>query len=211
MDATWIAASSLWLVLDREAAAPRSLLDVAAQALAGGVDVVMCRVKDATSAELRQLALPLRELCRERQAPFVISHDAVVAQDLAADALHLGAGDAPVREVRQSLRAGIAIGYSAHSVQESAEAMAAGADYAFLGPIFPTPAKLRYGPPLGLGVVRPALALPKPSVFIGGISPETLPALVRLGARRIAAIGALQAVPDVQTAACAMRRLLAPR
>jgi thiamine-phosphate pyrophosphorylase len=211
VDPSWIIASKLWLVLDRGAAAPRNLLAVTAQALDGGVDAVMCRVKDATPSELRAIAGPLRELCRQRQAPFVISHNVELALELGADGVHLGAGAAPLASVRAITGPRMRLGYSTHSVPEARSIMEQGADYVFLGPVFPTPAKLKYGPPLGLDVVAPALELPMPVAFIGGINHSTLPELVARGASRIAVIAALQRVPDVTAAARELRRMLDPR
>ncbi len=211
MAVAWPALSRLWLVLDRAAAAPRSLLEVTRQAVAGGIDVVVCRIKDATPDELRKLARPLRELCRQSQIPFVLSHCVDVALELGADAVQLGVSAGALDSIRATLSPEMLIGYSTHSVPEASLMLEQGADYVFLGPIFPTPAKLHYGQPLGLGVVQPALALAKPVVFIGGINPATLPELTALGVTRIAAIAALQSVPDVTRAVRGMRRALEAR
>jgi len=196
------------MVLDRAAAAPRSLEQAARQGIQGGVDAVVFRVKDASLEEARPLAQAVSMVCRDLRAAFVVSHFVELALELQADAVHLGAGDALIPQVRAAVGPGMRIGYSAHSVEEAGERVAAGADYVFLGPVFPTPAKLRYGPPLGVGVVAEALRIPAPVVFIGGISPLTLPEVVSAGGRRVAAIAALQSVDDVGAAARQMKALL---
>jgi thiamine-phosphate pyrophosphorylase len=205
---SWIENSKLWLVLDRAAAAPLSLADATKQAVLGGVDVVVCRIKDAPPEQVRQMAIPVREICQRTSTPFVMSHDVELGIELGADAIHAGAADAKLEAIRAIAGSQIALGYSSHSVAEAEAMLASGADYVFLGPVFPTPAKLKYGNPLGLGVIPGALALPKPVVFIGGINLSTLPQLVATGARRVAAIAALQSVPDITAAAQAMRAIL---
>lgn len=206
--AAWLEDSKLWLVLDRAAASPHSLAEAAELALEGGVDVVVFRLKYAPQAEVRRLAIPVREICRRADAPFVISHYVELGLELGADAIHAGIADGNLQAIREQAGSQIALGYSAHSVDEAARMLASGADYAFLGPIFPTPAKLKYGEPLGLEVIAGALALPKPVVLIGGINQATLPQLIAMGGHRIAAIAALQSVPDITLAAKAMRSLL---
>ena len=206
--ATWLEDSKLWLVLDRAAAAPHSLVEATESALKGGVDVVVFRLKDTPQEEVRRLAIPVCEICRRANMPFVISHEVALGLELGADAIHAGIGDGSLQSIREQIGNQMALGYSAHSVAEAALMLASGADYAFVGPIFPTPAKLKYGEPLGLEVVADASALPKPVVFIGGINQNTLPKLVALGGRRIAAIAALQSVPDITAAAKTMRSLL---
>jgi thiamine-phosphate pyrophosphorylase len=204
----WIEHSRLWLVLDRAAAAPLSLAEVTERAVSGGVDAVVCRIKDTPLEQVRELAIPVREICRRTQTPFIMSHYVELGLELGADAIHLGAGDAKLETIRAITGDQIALGYSTHSVAEAEAMQVRGADYVFLGPVFPTPAKLKYGDPLGLGVVPGASALPKPVVYIGGINLATFPLLIAAGGRRVAAIAALQSAPDIAAAARAMRVLL---
>jgi thiamine-phosphate pyrophosphorylase len=195
-------------VLDRAAAWPRTLHEVTRLAIAGGVDAVVCRIKNAAADEMRGLARPVRELCRERAVPFVMSHEVDLAVELRAEAVHLGLADPPLSEVLRQVEPGMAVGYSAHSISEAREQLEAGAAYVFVGPVFPTPAKFRYGAPLGLDVAREAVGLPGVVVFIGGICPATLGGLIAAGGRRVAAIGALQSVQDITLATRQMQALL---
>jgi thiamine-phosphate pyrophosphorylase len=204
----WIEHSRLWLVLDRVAAAPHALAEAAQRAVLGGVDVVVCRIQDTPLEQVRELAIPVREICQLTHTPFVMSHYVELGLELAADAIHASAADASIETIRAITGDQVALGYSAHAVAEAGEMQSRGADYTFLGPVFPTSAKLQYGDPLGLEVVANALALPKPVVFIGGINVTTLPLLTAAGARRAAAIAALQSVQDITAAARAMRLLM---
>lgn len=208
MSGTWIEDSRLWLVLDRQAAVPRSLVEVTELAIAGGADAVLCRIRNLPRAEVLQLARPLRERCRELNTPFVMSHQAELALELSADAVQLGIADPPVAQVRTLVGSGIAIGYSTHGVGEALARFEDGVDYVFLGPIFATPEKLKYGSPLGLEAVEAAQSLPGPVIFIGGINPANCAEVVRAGGRRVAAISALQRTADPSAQARAMLREL---
>jgi len=202
----WLEASRLWLVLDRQAAAPRSLAEVAELAIQGGVDVVLCRIKDAPLRTMAKLSEQVREKCRQHNCPFVMSHNYELAHDLEADGLQLGISDPPLIRIRGVIGEGMPVGFSTHSVQEARQRFEQGASYVFLGPIYATPAKLKYGLPLGLATARQARALKGEVILIGGINGSNIQELsatwysVDPGKRepplRVAAIGALQRVLD---------------
>ena len=65
-----------------------------------------------------------------------------------------------------------------------------GADFAVFGPVFDTPSKRAYGPPLGLERLREAARAlaPFPLVAIGGIAEDNLREVLRAGAAGVAAI-----------------------
>lgn len=204
--ADWPAEARLWLVLDEAAAAPRTLPDVTRQAILGGVDAVLCRLKTQSPDRVYTLARELREICAEQGCPFVMSHHAALALHLGADGLQLGSGDISLPAARQMIGPEMKLGRSCHSVAEAAEAFSAGADYVFLGPIFSTPSKLAYGPPLGLDVVSTAAAqLPGPVVFIGGIGFDNIEALLAAGGERVAVIRAVQAADEIAGSCWSLR------
>jgi len=199
----------LWLVLDRAASAPRSILETTRRAMAGGVDEVVCRLKELPEAEVLSLASEVREICAGANTPFVMSHFPRVAREIEADGVHIGQADESVDTVRELVGGDMAIGYSAHSIEEANQQLGLGADYVFLGPVFPTPAKLKYGEPLGLPTAsRAAKEVNGLLVCIGGISLANLPQLVGYGISRVAAIAALQKDCDPAEAVRAFKTLL---
>lgn len=196
-------------MLDRAASAPRTIAETARRAIDGGVDAVVCRLKELPEEELLPLAAEVREICEDTATPFVMSHFARIASNLGADAVHVGASDPPLPEVRRTVGPDMVIGYSAHSIPEARQQLEAGADYVFVGPVFATPAKLQYGEPLGLEVARQAVAdLDGIVVCIGGINNANLSQLVTAGIHRVAAIAALQKNCDPAASAREFRRLL---
>jgi thiamine-phosphate pyrophosphorylase len=208
MSHLWIKGSRLWLVLDRSAALPHELTEVTEQVIAGGVSAVLCRIKDAPPVEIKPIASAVREVCHRLQIPFVMSHHPELALALQADAVQLGTEDQSIADVSSVVGGSIAIGYSTHGVGEAAQRFAEGADYVFLGPVFATPEKLKYGDPLGLDAVSDAAALPGPVVFIGGINEGNLSQVISRGGKRVAAISALQRVDDPRAAASRMLAML---
>jgi len=204
----WFTHSRLWLVLDEAAAAPRSLLEVTRRGLAGGVDVIVFRQRNTPKQHVLELAMPVRELCRQQQVPFVLSYYPQLAVELKPDAVQIGVADGPLTSVREALGQGTPLGYSAHSAAEAETMLAAGCSYCFLGPIFATPEKLQYGQPIGLGPLRLDPSTQERLVAIGGITTANVSAVLDSGVQRIAVIAAIQRQPDPAAAAAQLRRLL---
>jgi thiamine-phosphate pyrophosphorylase len=97
------------------------------------------------------------------------------------------------------------IGVSTHSADETARAEADGADFAVLGPIYDTPSKRGYGPPIGIATLEDACRRCRIPVFaIGGITPPRAFEVRRAGAFGVAVISAVLGAEDVGDA---VRRL----
>jgi thiamine-phosphate pyrophosphorylase len=192
----------------------RLVPDLAARvgaALAGvppGAVAVHLREKDLGGRDLLALAVALRAACRARGQLLLVNDRVDVALAAEADGVHLPAAGIPPADARRVLPPAALVGVSCHCAEDVARARDGGASYAFLSPIFDTPSKRAYGPPLGVEALRAAAALGLPLVALGGVGPERVPALLAAGAAGVAAIRAWLEGPDP---AAAVRALLAGR
>ncbi len=192
----------LLLVTDRHQARQPSLLVAVDEALAGGVQAVQLRERDLPTRELLTLAQEIHLCAVQRAVPLIVNDRLDVALALNLEGVHLRADSLPVQVARRLLGAHRLIGVSTHSTEEVQRANDEGADYVVLGPVFETPSKRTFGPPLGLQVLEDACRQSRVPVFaIGGVTRDRVPELVRCGASGIAVIGAILACDDVTAAA----------
>jgi thiamine-phosphate pyrophosphorylase len=138
---------------------------------------------------------------------YVLVNDRLdVALGAGADGVHLGVDSMPVQVVRQVAPRPFLLGASCHSLREAVAAESSGADYLLLGPIFETPSKLAYGPPLGLEELRNVAAQIKiPVLALGGITLERVRPCLEAGASGIAGIRIFQDCGSIEERVRALR------
>jgi len=181
----------------------RVLQDVLAPALAGGVDVVQLRDKEAGRDALLAAAAVARRLCDETGALLILNDRPDLVREAGADGCHVGQDDMDVSAARALAGDGAIVGQSTHF---PSEIDAAGdADYIGVGPVHATPTKPGR-PAVGLELVRFAGAHAPVAFFaIGGIDASNVDAVVEAGARRIAVVRAIADAADPRAAAAALR------
>lgn len=177
----------LLVVTDRHQAR-RPLPDVIDAALQGGARWIWLRDRDLESAERQALALQLKALTDAAGATLTIGGDINLALRIEATAAHLRAGE-DVHVARARLGEKALIGVSAHDETDLRAALASGADYATLSPIFPTASKPGYGPTLGTATLQRAAAMGLPIIALGGITSDHAPACMAAGAAGVAVMG----------------------
>jgi thiamine-phosphate pyrophosphorylase len=178
------------------------MLSVASAALDGGATVIQLRDKTASTRVLIEDGQALRALTRERGALLIVNDRVDVALAVEADGAHVGQDDMPAALARRLLGPERILGVSAATMEEAEEAVAGGADYLGVGPIFPSPGKPDAGPPTGVGLLTElAGRFATPLVAIGGITAENAAEVVRAGACGVAVITAVVAAEDIAAAA----------
>lgn len=183
----------LCYITDRRALAPQPLIPQIAEAARAGVELIQIREKDLGTRELVELTRAALEAAGGTAARVVVNDRLDVALALGAGGIHLARESLPARVVRQMVPEGFLIGVSCHSLEEALEAESSHADYILLGPIFPTPSKLRYGPPLGLETLRTvATRVTIPILALGGMNVEHVSECLAAGASGVAGISVFQ-------------------
>lgn len=195
------------LITDRHLAADLpARVDAAIAGVPPGRVAIQLREKDLCARDLLALARSLARVCHARGQLLLVNDRLDVAMAAGADGVHLpSAGVAPV-DARRLLGPAALVGVSCHSAADVARARAGGASYATLSPIYDTPSKRAYGPPLGLAALRAASAAGLPLVALGGVDAARVAEVVRAGASGVAAI---RAWLDPREPAAAVRALLA--
>jgi thiamine-phosphate pyrophosphorylase len=186
------------------------LVNLVRAALDGGARLVQYRAKRLAPRERLQQAQALLDLCRSRNAPFIVNDDLELAVFLAADGVHLGRDDADPRRARSRLPEAI-LGVSCYDDPARVVAAAeAGADYAGVGSVFASPTKPQAAR-AGLATLAEAKRRSAiPVAAIGGITAANAAQAVAAGADMIAVISALFDAPDVTAAARMLSRPFEP-
>jgi len=192
----------LYVITDSKLARGRSHLEVARAAIAGGTSVFQLRDKEASTRQLVEIGLKLRELTRELGVTFIVNDRVDVALAVEADGVHVGQDDMPAKFARKLMGPDKIIGISAGSVAEAVQAEADGADYVSASPVFATPTKLDAPPPTGLEGLRAiAAAVRVPVVAIGGIKASNVEEVIVAGADAVAVVSAVVGAEDIEEAA----------
>jgi thiamine-phosphate diphosphorylase len=163
------------VLTDRSQTGGRSLADVVR-----GAGAVILREKDLSRPERVALAAEVRPVVEV----LLVASDATID----ADGVHLAASD-PFPLPRPPI-----VGRSCHSPGELDRAADEGCDYATLSPVFASPSKPGYGPPLGIEALRDA---PLPVYALGGVDGRNAAACIAAGATGVAVMGAVMRSGDL--------------
>ncbi|MFQ5779734.1 MAG: thiamine phosphate synthase [Nitrospiria bacterium] len=188
----------LYLITDRSQAGDRSLSDVIRQAARGGISAVQFREKDLPLRVRFQLASEVQAITKQYGMKFLINDRIDLCLALDADGVHLPSSGLPVGVARKILGMDKWIGVSCHSLEEVQRGENEGADFGLLGPIYDTPSKRPYGPPLGperFREIKKATSIPL--FAVGGIDLCRLEEIFSAGADGIAVISAIGSSDDV--------------
>ncbi|MBR8828071.1 MAG: thiamine phosphate synthase [Gomphosphaeria aponina SAG 52.96 = DSM 107014] len=164
------------------------LLEVVEAALQGGLTLVQYREKEAEDRLRLATAYKLCKLCHSYGALFIVNDRVDLANAVNADGVHLGQNDLPIALARQVLGGQKLVGKSTTNPEEMQRAIAEGADYIGVGPVYETPTKPGKAA-AGLDYVAYATKHASiPWFAIGGIEPNNLDEVIGAGAKRVAVV-----------------------
>ena len=168
----------------------RRLLAHVRAAVEARVALVQLREKKLTGRVLFELALAAAHAARGSETRVLVNDRADIARAAGCDGVHLTARSLEAAVVRRAFGEEFLIGVSAHTFEEARAARDGGADFAVFGPVFDTPSKRAYGPPVGLGALtKVAFELsPFPLVALGGVGEDEVEKVLKAGAAGVAGI-----------------------
>jgi thiamine-phosphate pyrophosphorylase len=170
-----------------------AILQQASVAVNAGVQFIQIREKQLTAQVSFELTAAVVSIARRdgTNATRVLVNDrADIAAAAGADGVHLTTSSLPPDVIRKTFGARLLVGVSTHSLMEARNACSQDADFAVFGPVFSSPSKAKYGPPLGLEKLAEAARElgAFPLLALGGISLENANECLAAGASGIAGI-----------------------
>ena len=175
------------------------LVEAVRRVVGAGIPWICLRAKKIDAGERARWARAILERCP--RAFLTVHGDPEACRASGAPGLHLpGLPEGEVARVRRCLP-GVLLGVSCHTRAELLAAARAGADYAFLSPVFP-PASKRAGSVLGPEGFRRETEGVKLAVYaLGGVTPERLRDVAAAGAQGAAVLGTLFGAQDLEARA----------
>jgi thiamine-phosphate pyrophosphorylase len=166
------------------------ILTLIRAAVAARLSLIQLREKNLNARVLYQLTERAATLTQGSATRLLVNDRADIARAAGADGVHLTTQSINAKDLRRAFGPKLLIGVSTHSLALARAARESSADFATFGPIFETPSKNIYGPPVGLerlGEAAHALA-PFPLLALGGMTRANAGQALSAGAHGIAAI-----------------------
>jgi len=184
----------LYTFVDTAYLCGREPAEIARALCDGGSDLIQLRAKTSTQEEILRMAEAILPITRAASVGLVINDHPEIARGVGAEFCHLGQEDFFERRIAAPGFPGGAaprLGLSSHAPAEAERAIAAGAAYVAIGPVYATGTKPAASP-VTLEYVRWAAAnVTIPWFAIGGINLENLDDVLSAGAKRICVVSAI--------------------
>ncbi|MBE2217198.1 MAG: thiamine phosphate synthase [Ignavibacteria bacterium] len=153
-----------------------------------GVKAVQLREKSSPASSILEFAVKANISAVKYDSQLIINDRLDIALLSGCSAVHSPAKGIPNKEIKKYIKNSIS-GKSVHSIAEAVQAEKAGYDYLLFGPVFRTPAKIKFGKPQGLDKLKKVCCAVKIPVFaVGGINPSRVPKCLKAGAYGVAGI-----------------------
>lgn len=188
----------------------RSNVEVVEEMIRGGVRIVQYREKqkDKSIRDIYEECRIIRKITREQDVLFIVNDFIDIALLADADGVHVGQDDLPVEAVRRLMGDKI-VGVSTHAPVQAETAVAAGADYIGVGPIFETKTKENVCGPVGLTYLEYVVTnVSIPFVAIGGIKEHNIRDVARRGAKTVCLVTEIVGAEDIAGMATRLTRMM---
>ncbi len=180
----------LLVVTDGRGAEPtRRLCDLV---LGAGASAVQVRNKSLGDGAMLSLLVDVVEMARSQSAVVFVDDRVDVAFGAGAHGVHLGADDIAPDVARRILGPDALIGVTCRNADDARDAVAGGADYLGVGPVYRTLSKPGLPDPIGeMAVAEIAEGAGVPVFAIGGVDLERARRLMSLGVHGVAVMSAI--------------------
>ncbi len=188
----------IYALTDDRLSLGRSVIEIVDALLFAGVRLIQYREKEKPAGLMLQECYEIRRRTRAADACFIVNDHVDIAMLCDADGVHVGQDDIPVPEVRRLVGPEKIIGLSTHSPEQAQAAVALGADYIGVGPLYATQTKKDVCAPVTLDYLDWVAAnIHMPFVAIGGIKRHNIADVVRHGAKCCALVSEIVGAPDI--------------
>lgn len=178
--------------------------------LEAGVRTLQLRIKDRRDEEVEADVIAAIKLGQQFNARLFINDYWRLAIRHGAYGVHLGQEDLDVANLDAIREAGLRLGLSTHDNMEMDRALAARPSYIALGHVFPTSTKQMPSSPQGLAQLAAHIKTlgDYPTVAIGGISIDRVPAVLATGVGSVAVVSAITQAADWRAATMRLLNLV---
>ena len=181
-----------------------------ARLLEAGVRTIQLRIKDKHDDDVEADIVAAIRLSQRYEARLFINDYWRLAIKHRAYGVHLGQEDMDVAELDAIRDAGLRLGLSTHDNMEMDRALEARPSYIALGHVFPTKTKQMPSAPQGLAQLAAHIKTlgDYPTVAIGGISIDRVPAVLATGVGSVAVVSAITHAADWRAATAQLLELV---
>lgn len=197
---------SLYLVISEESCKHHSLIQVAEQAIKGGVDIIQLREKKLSTADFIHKATSLKNVTDKHGIPLIINDNIEVAKAINAYGVHVGNSDMPPVKVKEIWPEASCIGYSVEYLDQLENDNTEIADYLGVSPVFSTATKTDTVTEWGIEGIKTIRNLTQKSlVAIGNMNADNCESVLKAGANCIAVVSAICAAKNPEKAAAILK------
>jgi thiamine-phosphate pyrophosphorylase len=175
------------------------LLQIIEEAIKGGLKIIQLREKELSRREFLRRAEVIRAITQKARVQLLINDSVEIAKAVDAEGVHIGKDDFPIEVARRVLGKKKIIGRTCRSLSEVKEAVAQGASYVSLGPIFHSPTKPNITQVLSPWVLSEVKQVYQgPLVAVGGITLSNLRECFLAGATGVAVCSDIWKSEDIR-------------
>ncbi len=181
--------TDLYCLTAEEFSCGRGNIEIVKEMIDSGIKLIQYREKEKNMLEKYNECKQIRELTKNAGVTFIVNDHVDLAMAVDADGLHVGQDDLPISVIKKITDGKMFIGLSTHSPEQAQKAVADGADYIGVGPVFKTYTKKDVCDPVGFEYLEYVVKnIDLPFVAIGGIKEDNVGEIVKRGAKCVAMV-----------------------